>query len=183
MKKELKLLLLSNYVNIFGYSLFAPLYALFVFEVGGSAFHAGATWGLYMLAAGLIMFLFSFIEDHVHRLRKKMIVGGYFVLSLGALSFILVQNPMHIYWVQLINALGVGMLDPAWKAVYAKDEDIGKESEEWALFDGGDKILIAVAAFLGGVFITSYSFKQLFLVMFAIQFVAAVISIKLLQRK
>lgn len=182
MKNQLKILLYSNYLNIFAYSLFGPLYALFVLQVGGSAFQVGTTWGVYMLVAGILMFYFSKIADHSESNRRKMITSGYFILAFGALAFIFVQNPIHIYFVQLLNALGVGMLDPAWKAVYAKSEDKGKEVQEWALFDGGDKILIAIAAFLGGIFITFYSFRNLFIIIFLVQIIAAVISMKLLKK-
>lgn len=43
MKLELRLLLFSNYLNFFGSGLFLPLYALFVQQMGGNVFHAGAS--------------------------------------------------------------------------------------------------------------------------------------------
>jgi len=181
MKYGLKILLYSNYLNIFGYSLFGPLYSIFVLEVGGSAFHAGASWGLYMLIAGLLMFYFSKIADQSKTSRKNMIIAAYFILAFGALAFTLIKNPIHIYLVQIINAIGVGLLDPAWKAMYAGMEDKGEEAQEWAWFDGGDKIIIAIAAFLGGIFVTYFSFKYLFVFVFLIQLIAALISIKILR--
>lgn len=181
MKKLLRTLLYSDHLNIFAYSLFGPLYAIFVLEIGGSAFHAGASWGFYMFIAGISMFYFSRIEDSCIKCRKKMIVTAYFILSIGSLGFILVQGPIELYIVQFINAIGIGMLDPAWKAIYGKTEDKGKEAEEWALYEGVDKILIAIAALLGGIFITYFSFRMLFVIIFAVQITAAFVSMKILK--
>ena len=182
MKKEMRILLFSNYLNTFGYSLFGPLYALFVLKVGGSAFTAGATWSVYMLAAGLFIFLFGKFGDVFASHRKGMIVAGYFVLAFGALSFVLVRNTFDIYLVQIFNALGVGLLTPLWLAAYSKTEYRGREAEGWALFDGADYILIAIAAFLGGVYVTYFSFVNLFIAIFVIQIVAAFISVRLLDQ-
>jgi MFS family permease len=180
MKKDMQILLYSNYLNTFGYSLFGPLYSLFVLKVGGSAFTAGATWSAYMLAAGLFIFLFGKFGDVFYSHRKGMIIAGYFVLAFGALAFVMVTNTFDIYLVQIFNALGVGLLTPIWKASYARTEYKGKEAEGWALFDGADYILIAIAAFLGGVYVTYFSFTNLFIAIFVIQIIAAFVSVKLL---
>lgn len=155
--------------------MFGPLYSVFVVEVGGSFFHASSTWAAYMFTAGFLMFLCSKYEDSLKNKRVFLIVG-YFVLAFGALSFAFVSSVEHVYLVQIINALGVGIVDPILKASYGKYEDKGKEAQEWALFDGGDKILIAIAAFLGGIFITYFSFSALFVVMFIIQLIAALLA-------
>ena len=182
MKQQLKILLYSNYFNIFAYSLLGPIYALFVLQVGGSAFHVGATWALYMFVAGLVAFYFSKIADHSGKNRRTFIITGYFLMALASLAFVFVDNLMQVYFVQFLTALGVGMLDSSWKASFAKYEDKGKEVQEWALFDGGDRILIALAAFLGGLFVTYFSFKVLFIIIFVIELIAAVFSIKMIKK-
>jgi hypothetical protein len=180
MRKEMKILLYSNYLNTFGYSLFGPIYSLFVLNVGGSALTAGSTTCCYLMAAGIFVLVFGKFADVFAPHRKAMVVLGYFILAFGALAFVLIQNVLEIYPVQIFNALGVGLLTPAWDAIYSAEPYKGKEAEGWALFAGADYILIAIAAFLGGAYVTYFSFKDLFVVVFAIQIVAALISIKLL---
>ncbi len=182
MSNLLKILLHSNYLNVFAYSLFGPLYALYVVQVGGSAFHVGATWSMYMFITGISMIYLSKIADKSDRNKKVMIVSGYFILSIGAFMFAFVQNTTQIYLVQMLNAFGVGLLNPSWKAMYSKLEDKGKEAQEWASFDGGNTILTAMAALMGGLFITYFSFQSLFLIISAIQLFAALISLKILQK-
>jgi predicted MFS family arabinose efflux permease len=180
MKKILRLLLYSGHLNMFAYSLFGPIYAIFVLKVGGSTYHAGASWSLYMLVSGIAMLYFSRIEDN-HKLYKNMIIISYFILAFGSLGFIMVKDPMQLYLIQTINAIGIGMLNPAWRTMYTKHEDVEKEAQEWAIYEGVDKILIAIAALLGGVFVTYYSFNLLFIIIFLLQISAALISLKLLK--
>ena len=42
-----------------GVGLLSPIYALYVLEVNGNEFIAGASWSLYLVTAGLIMLVFS----------------------------------------------------------------------------------------------------------------------------
>lgn len=180
MKRELKLLLLSNYFSFFGFGLFLPVYALFVLKLGGSAFDAGSSWALYALVAGLAVLAFGRWEDRI-RDKRNVVVIGYFLTAIGALSLYFVENIVQLYLAQTINAFGVGILFPAWKAVFSSDEDRGFEAGEWALFDGGNYVVTAFAALAGGYLTTLFDFKSLFLAMFGAQLVATLVSVRLLR--
>ncbi|MBI5073451.1 MFS transporter [Candidatus Woesearchaeota archaeon] len=182
MKWELKLLLLSTYLNFFSSGLFLPLYAVFVQSLHGTVFHAGASFGVYTLTAGIIVFIFGKLEDKILD-KRKMLCVGYFFLCLGPLSYLFVTSIPLLYLVQVINAIGVGIFTPAWKSLYSKDEDIGKEAQEWSLVDGGDMILISIAAVLGGFLVNWYGFRMLFLLMFFAQVIAFFFCLQILWRK
>jgi MFS family permease len=171
MKLELRLLLLSNYLNFFGYGLFAPLFAVYVTSIGGSVFHAGAAFGVYSLTAGLVTFLFGRLEDHEFD-KRKMVCLGYFLLAVGVLGYYFVTEMWHLFVVQVFNATAYGIFNPGFKTLYAEDEDVGKEAEQWALVDGGDMILLSIAAIIGGLYVDRYGFRSLFLIMAAMQFIA-----------
>ncbi len=182
MKLELRLLLLSNYLNFFGSGLFIPLYALFVQQIGGNVFHAGASFGTYTLTAGVVTFIFGKLEDRILD-KRKMFCLGYFLVALGAASYLFITELWHVYVVQFLNAIAYGIFNPAWKTLYATDEDIGREAEEWALVDGGDMILISIAAVLGGFLVNWYGFRSLFFLMTFVQVVAFMCSLQVLGRK
>lgn len=182
MKLELRLLLLSNYLNFFGSGLFIPLYALFVQQMGGNVFHAGASFGTYTLTAGLVTFIFGKLEDKILD-KRKMLCLGYFFVAIGAASYLFITELWHIYLVQVLNAVAFGIFNPAWKTLYANDEDIGKQAQEWALVDGGDMILISIAAVLGGFLVNWYGFRMLFLLMTFVQVVAFLFSLQVLRWK
>jgi MFS family permease len=179
MKLSLRYLLISNYINLFGFALFSPLYALFAFRIGAGAFETGIAWALYTGIAGITIIIFGLFEDHLKQ-KRKLVMFAYFWLSVGALSFLLVKSTTSLYVVQAFNAIGSGMLSPAWKATFSHYQDKGKEASEWSLFDGGNMLCTAAAALLGGYLVKLYGFHIIFILMFAIQFVAALVSIKLL---
>jgi MFS family permease len=182
MKFELRLLLLSNYLNFFGSGLFLPLYAVFVQFIGGNVFHAGASFGTYTLTAGIVTFIFGKLEDKILD-KRKMFCLGYFFVVLGASSYLFITELWHLYIVQVLNAVAFGIFNPAWKTLYASDEDLGKEAQEWALVDGGDMILISIAAVLGGFLVNWYGFRMLFFLMTFVQIVAFLFSLKIIGKK
>lgn len=176
----MRFLLISNHLNTVSFAILGPLYSLLVLNKGGSAFHAGASWALFSIVAGILMFYFAKVEDHVAKNRRMMIVVGYFILSLGALGYLLVNDLFSLYAVQLINAAGIGMLDPALKSLFSRDEDAGKEAEEWADLDGWDHILMGIGAFIGGYIIVLFNFYTLLFLIFLLQLFGAIFSVKIL---
>ena len=176
-----KFLLVSNYINLFGFALFSPLYALFALKVGAGALQTGIAYGIYTGLAGLIIVLFGKLEDGIKD-KRPLVVLGYFWLSGAALLFLLVRSSTSLFIVQAINALGTGILFPAWKATYAHYADRGKEASEWSLFDGGNMLCTSVAAILGGYLVKLYGFHIIFVLMFLIQLSAALLSLYLVRR-
>jgi hypothetical protein len=85
--------------------------------------------------------------------------------------------------VQAINAVANGILLPAWKSVYSKSQDKGKEAQEWSLFDGGNLILVSFAAFTGGYLVTKVGFTNLFFIIFFVQLLTAFFSMRILSKK
>jgi len=50
--KSLKILILINAVFLLGASMFPPIFALFVEEIGGNAFTAGSIWATFAIGTG-----------------------------------------------------------------------------------------------------------------------------------
>lgn len=111
-----------------------------------------------------------------------MVVIGYFWLAAGAAAYALISHIWQLFAVQVFNAIGVGILSPSLKATYASKEDKGNEIREWSLWDGGNALFTATGAMLGGFFLAALgSFKALFLLIAAIQFIGALIAIRILK--
>lgn len=173
-----RFLLLSNYFNIFGYSLFTPLYGLFVLHIGGTAWHMSSVWAVYTVTMGITMLTLGRYSYTIADPRR-IVISGYCALVIGALLFLWVSSVWQLYLVQIINAVAVGLMTPAWKALYAKGEDRGRELQEWALVDGGDQLLIAFAALLGGAIITLFGFPAIFIGMAFFEGIGALIAFRL----
>lgn len=122
-------------------------------------------------------------EDHLKiRHKEIMVCTGYFILAFAVLGLAFVKNVYHLYVVQGLLGIGVAIAGPSWNALYTKMIDHGREASEWAYWDGGTRIALAVSAIAGGFLVKIYGFKTLFGLMFMINLCAALFSLKLLGR-
>lgn len=180
LKYSLRFLLICNYLNMLGFSMFAPLYALFAVGIGAQPLSIGIGWAVYTILSGLLIIAFGQIEDKTPN-KTFLIVCGYFWLAIVALLFLTVEDIAGLYIVLALNAVGVGMLVPASRAVFSAVEDKGREASEWSLFDGGNRIVMGIAAVLGGLLVKVGGFDAVFISMFVIQIIAAIISLRLIK--
>jgi MFS family permease len=179
---RLKYLLFANYLNLFGFFLFSPLYALFATGIGAKPQLVGLSYAVNTLAAACMIFLFGRVEDRTPD-KRRYVVLGYFWLSAAAFSFLLVHDITTLILVQIFNAIGSGLLTPAWKAVYSKVEDRGREASEWSFYDGGNLLASSAGAALSGIILAYFGFHAIFVLMGAVQLIAALVSLKLLNSK
>jgi len=175
-QKRLKILLFINLFSLTGFYVFAPLYSLFAHGFELSPKTISLIWSGYSLATAFFILLMGKIENR--RKKGRLVVIGYFIYSLGALGFLLVNNEKSLILVLLVNALGAGITLPAYKTMFSKNEEKGRESEQWSWLDAGNMFAAAIGAGIGGLIIGIYGFKGLFITMATIQLVAAFIAYK-----
>lgn len=167
-------ILLANYLYMSGVGLLSPIYALFVLDIGGNGFIAGASWSLYLITAGLFMLLFSKQED-ISKNARPFLVGGYAVAAMSTFMYLLVSSIPQLFLLQIVHAIGIGILTPSLRAAYAGAQDKTRQAHEWALFDGGIFILQGVAALIGGTLLVTLGFTTLFVFMGIIQLISAIV--------
>jgi MFS family permease len=180
-QKQLKFLLFVNLFSLTGFYTFAPLYALFAHSFGLDPKTISLIWGGYSLMTAIFILIMGKIENKMK--KGRMIVIGYFVYALGALSFLLVHGERSLIIVLMINALGAGITLPAYKTMFAKYESKGKESEQWSWLDAGNMFAAAIGAGIGGLIIGVFGFHGLFITMAIIQILAAIKAYGALYRK
>lgn len=117
-QKQLKFLLFVNLFSLTGFFMFVPLYALFAHNLGINPKAISLIWGAYSLVTALFILIMGRVENKMK--KGTMIVIGYFVCALGALSFLLVHNQVTLVVVLLLNALGAGITLPAYKTMFAR---------------------------------------------------------------
>lgn len=171
-------LLLTNYFNVFAFSLFSPLFTIFALHYGATAFTLSGALAIYALTLGVLLIVFGHLQNSIKN-KRAVVVIGYFVLSLTAITFLFVHTLRDIYLVQILNAAATAWMTPAWKALYGKYEETGHETEEWALADGGNQLLLSTATFLGGSLLTIIGFRFLIILMASLQLLGAFFSLQI----
>lgn len=157
-----------------GVGLLSPIYALYVLEINGNEFVAGASWSLYLITAGLIMLFFSKKED-LAKSYKPFLVGGYFIAAISTFMYLMIDTVPQLFLLQIVHAVGIGLLTPSLRAAYTQLQNSKQKAHEWALFDGGLFILQGIAAFIGGTLLSLFGFTPLFIFMGSIQLLSAVV--------
>lgn len=154
--------------------MFTPLYALFAHSLDISPRYISIIWGMYSLLLATFLLIFGAWENN--RRKSSALIVGYFVCSIGSLSFLLVNSVQALIAVLALNALGGGITMPAHKTLFARNESKGRESQQWSWLDAGNMFAAAVGGVLGGVVISAFGFNGIFVAMAVIQFAAACVA-------
>lgn len=180
MNIKLKLLLFASVFGNFSSGLLGPIYALFVQSIGGNVIVASTSFAIYTVAFALLTTFMGKLEDSRFN-KEKMVFLGYIILTVGNLLFLFIQRSLHLYLVQVLMGIGVAIVSPAWEALYSLALDKGKESSEWAYWNTGIGISVAIAAIVGGFLVKYYGFKILFVIMAVFHLVSTIVSFSLLK--
>ncbi len=181
MDRELTILNVASATSSFAAGVFGPLFALFVQKVGGGATAAGYAFSVYAIGAGLLLYVFARLEDHIVR-EDLLVVGGFALATAGYIGYIFVGSLLHLLVVQAVLGLAVAIRYPAFDSMYSKHLHQGSYASEWGLFESLQWIVAGISAAAGGLIVATWGFTTLFGLMGALQAGATVVAFSLLQR-
>lgn len=178
MKKGIKVLLISDaWINL-ALGMIGPIYAIFVEEIGGDILDASWAYSVYMMTAGIVMYLLSRWEDRTKH-KEKFVVLGYALTSLGCLMYFFVYNQFTLLATQVILGLSMAILDPAFDAIYSHYVKVKEEASNWGIWEAMSYVVTAVAAVIGGYVADYFGFKILFFIMFVVSMLGTLHSMHL----
>ena len=178
MKRGLKILLAADGFVLFAFGLIAPIYAIFVEEVGGDILDAAIAYSIYLFVLGIFIYFISKWENH-QKHKEKLLAFSYFLFCVGAIGYLLVSNKIHLFIVQAVIGIAEAFNSPVYDGLYSKFLDKGKFVSEWGMYATIRSFVTAIASLAGGAIALLFGFKTLFVIMFIFSFVGFVISIKL----
>ena len=158
--KKSELLLKASFFGTFSESMWVPLYAMFVERVGGNILDAGIGYAIFEIVTGIIVITFGrsrLFSEHLEFLTFT----GFTVAGFGDLLLIMVKNKYELFIVQVVIGIAVGILNPAWDALYSEVSEVSK----WTLWSGGVTFFTGISALLAGVIVRFQSFRAMFLIM------------------
>ena len=165
--KVVKILVLSDFFLLFGWGLVSPILAVFIIQSikGGDVKVAGIAVGIYWLFKSLLQLPLANFLDKIKGEKDDYyaLVFGTFLASLTPLGFIFATLPWHIYFLQLIHALGMALAIPSWSAIFTRHINRGREAFCWSLDSSALGIGTGIAGILGGIGAKLFGFIPLFL--------------------
>lgn len=175
-----KLLLLTDAFFLLSGGLLGPIYALYVQKIGGDLLDASTTFAIFMITAGIVVFLLGMWEDKVKH-QKKFVIAGYGIAMIGSCGYLFVTSTWGLFIVQAILGLAVAMKDPAYDALFSNSQK--HLALAWGEWEAVDYIALGIGAFVGGLIASQFGFHVLLWCMFGLSMLAFSLSMLLLRYK
>ncbi len=176
MHKNIKLLLTCSVLIHGGVNLLAPIYALFIKEMGGTLLLASASVGFYAILRGVLYFLLKQL-DETRFSKKFMIVGGYLIFAVSYGLYMTASKPIHIFGIQALLAFAEVVINPSWSSTIAISLTKGKERGLYSDFYGYRSIFEGLSALVGGYLAMRLGFNALFGLMTVFALAASVLGL------
>lgn len=180
MTRTAKILTIASFLGHITIGLFGPIYAIFVRQIGGDVLEAGVAYGIFSLVSGLFVFSVGRSEFFKKRLRQ-MAVLGYILFTIGNAGYLVIQNPMQLFIVQIILGIAGGILEPSWDGLFSANLTEERAAHFWATWAGMQNIATGIGALVGGALVAFYSFKLLFVVMLILNIFMTIVAFQVLK--
>lgn len=162
--RSIRVLLLGSAVMQIGAALFAPIYAIFVKDIGGDILDTGIAVGLFSLAAGIVTLFSARIVDKIKN-PKAVITAGYLVMGIGYFLYLFVDSIASLFAIQILIGLASAYYTPAYDLVYTSSMPETKIGKMWGGWDAMSRFSVAIGAIFGGIIVTIFSFDTMFIIM------------------
>lgn len=167
MKPLSKLLLKASFVGTFAETMLVPLYTALTNKFGGDILDAGIGYAIFCIITGIFVAVVGSTK-WFERNTKSMVFWGFLVAGLCDMAYLLVVNKYEFWLVQLVLGISVGMLNPAWDALFSDDADADEsQGKRWSFWTGGINFVTGTAALVGALIVTYIGFDWLFVIMAA----------------
>lgn len=176
MRREIKLLLLVEFLIAISLGMLGPYYAIYVEKVLNDSSLIGYSYAVFWITVGLTSPIFGKISDKKNR-NLLIMVGGClsFIVSI---SYSLVSLAYQLLIVEVLNGIATSCFNPAYKALTAELTSKKNRGFEYGLIDSISYITYGIAALLATVIFTYFGFKFLFIFSGVFQFASTLILTK-----
>lgn len=181
--KIVKILISSDFFINLGWGLLSPIFAIFILEkiTAGDSIKAVEVAGFaalfYWITKSLIEMPIGYLLDKTHGEKDDywFMVIGTFLTAFVPIGYMFSTQVWHIYFFQIIHAIGMAMALPSWLAIFTRHIDKGKEALEWSMETTSIGTGAGIAGGLGGVMAASMGFNAIFLFVSILTFVSAIL--------
>jgi MFS family permease len=167
-------LLIVNFLNVFAFALWGPLYSVYATSHGAKLPVVGSLFAAFTLLDGCTILIFGRISKSEH--AKATVVIGYLFQAVSALLFLTVHDPIGLIAPLSVFAIGSGMIAPNWKALYSGAVANERLSAQWSYYDAGNTFVIAAGSALAGILVGWQGYRAIFIGMFLVEIVAAAVA-------
>lgn len=162
-----KTLVLSDFFINAGFSVFAPVFAIFVTKQidGGTLAVVGFAAAIFQIfKSGLQIPIARYLDkNHGEYDDFYSMVLGTSLIALVPFLYLFATKANHIYMIQAIYGIGASFAIPPWYAIFTRHVDKMQENVEWSLDSIAIGIGAATSAALGGLLAQKFGFQFVFI--------------------
>lgn len=163
----IKTLVLSDFFINAGFSVFAPVFAVFVTKQiqGGSLEVVGFAASIFQIFKSCLQIPIARYLDINHGEYDDFysMVLGTALIVLVPFAYLFASTITHIYLIQAMYGIGAAFAIPPWYAIFTRHIDKMQENVEWSMDSIAIGIGAAVSAAAGGVLAQKFGFQFVFL--------------------
>lgn len=162
-----KILVLSDFFINSGFSVFAPVFAIFVTKQidGGSLQVVGFAAAIFQIFKSILQIPIAKYLDKNHGEYDDFysMVLGTFLIALVPFLYLFATKSSHIYIIQAIYGIGASFAIPPWYAIFSRHLDKLQENIEWSMDSIAIGVGAALSAAMGGLLAQKFGFQFVFL--------------------
>lgn len=179
----IRTLVLSDFFINAGFSVFAPIFAVFVTKQipAGSLQVIGFAAALVQIFKVTLQIPIAKYLDRNHGEYDDFysMVFGSFLISMVPFLYLFARAPIHIYIFSAIYGIGLAFLVPPWYAIFTRHIDKMQENIEWSMDSVAIGIASAGTAALGGILATKLGFQSVFMLGGAMAVIGSICQLKI----
>jgi MFS family permease len=126
------------------------------------------------------MYLFVGRALQNSKYQEEVMILGYALNTLFTFSYLLVNNVMTLFLVQIGLGIAESLSTPIWDSLFANDLEDKNNTFLWGLATGHTHFVTGIAVAIGGLITYYISFQMLFIIMGSIQAIATLMQARLL---
>ncbi|MFH1611784.1 MAG: MFS transporter [bacterium] len=166
--KVIKILLITDFTLTSGLGFVAPVFAIFIINriAGGTIEIVGYAAAVYWIVKSAVTIPFGNFLDRNHGEKDDLlfIFMGSLLTAIATFGFIIARTVWHIYLLQSLYAIGIGMNIPAYSAIFTRHIDKGREASDWSFHSAFIGLGTGVTGAFGGVIAYKFGFNILFII-------------------
>lgn len=177
--KVVKTMIQADLIFVSAFGFITPIFAVFITEQikDGNVKVVGFAAAIYWILKSLLQVpMGRYLDKNVGEKDDfYFVVVGYFLAVLVPLGYIFSSLPYHIYGLQALYAIAMGMAIPGWAAIFTRHIDKGKEAFEWSLESTAIGLGAGITGAAGGILASKFGFDIVFILVAAAAFTGALL--------
>src|SRR3989339_1278547 len=179
MNVVVKILIISDFIGFLAIELCTPIFALFVVDAipNTDITVVGISASLFLLSKSIFEVPIGMFIDKTRSEKDDLFFAclGVLLIGIGYLCYIFIHSISQLYILQIFLGFASAISYPGWCTIFTHHLDKGKEGFEWSMYDVLTGLGMAAAAALGGLIASVFGFSFLFIIIFILSVLSALL--------